>query len=101
MQKQYETELKKLTAQLSKDTKQTDRQIGKLEKHRTSCFYAHDQKVRKIRKVADRDIARLVATHKKVEKGTVSTINTLTKAYQKREAALQRRIDILHGRLGS
>ena len=101
MQKQYEQELKKLTAQLSKDTKQTESQIRKLERHRLCCFHAMDRDIRKIRKVGDREIARLVSGHKKVEKGTARTVNTLIKAQTKREAALQRRIDILHGRLGS
>ena len=101
MQTEYERELKKLTAEISRCDAKAERIVHNITRHITKVQRSADKQIKSTRKCADRDIRRIQAELKKEIKPFLREITTTRRAAEKATAARQRRIDILHGRLGS
>jgi hypothetical protein len=101
MTAQYTAELKQLTRELSTDRTKAAREIRKLESARLRAMRTKDAEIKRIRKVADRDIAAVQRAFKQTDRVDVRTLAAHHKGTAKRHAALERRIAILQGRIGS
>jgi multidrug resistance efflux pump len=101
MTKEYQAELKKLKATLSKDERSTNRAINKIIAARRKCERQSERAVKAVKRDADKAVKLLVKEFTNTIKGFDREGRNLQKARDRRTDAITRRIQILEGRLAS
>lgn len=101
MTPQYEAELKKLHAQIGSEQKRTARHVETLRRRRKANDRRRDAAMRKLRRETAKAEKAILKEHRLSDRPLISEINASFRAHDRREAALQKRIAILTGRLSS